>query len=140
MCPECGSKCRVLQTRFPTPTTTRRRYECEKAHRFTTFELLYAGISPYDQQSFLKACEKVRVLFERNATVAEAVRSGSTVPQVAKQYQIPEDTVLRIVFDTTNDRKKHANPNDDIHPAPERGKRSADILRTVWPRKDDERE
>lgn len=131
-CPRCGSECSVLETRTPNHYTTRRRYECEKAHRFTTFEVLPAGISKRDQQASVRACEKARALWERNEAIYETVRSGATTAQTAKAYEMTDARIRQIIVDINKERESHARKDDGIYAPTDGRKLSPNALFSVW--------
>jgi len=65
ICPKCGKNAKVLESRPNEDGSTRRRYECQTLHRFTTVD----GVLLTDEAKHEKQCAnalKARVVRQAN--------------------------------------------------------------------------
>lgn len=135
-CPKCGADCSVLETRSPNSYTTKRRYECERLHRFSTLEVLPSGVSTRDQKASVRAGVLAAAKWKRNEAIYEARMAGVPALQLAHRYHLTDARVRQIIDTIKTQRKQHDEPtNARVRAESAGGKSSSATLFNVWGRK-----
>lgn len=94
-CKVCGAPTRVLETRESENHTTLRRRECERGHRFTTYEIgasAYSNVRPRVAQYAAAEALRIRRWLRNQAIVCDPRSSR----EVAKEMGINSSQVRRI--------------------------------------------